>query len=472
MFQLSQFATKPCIEGGGVALNYSEVQGIVGSMKSFVTGRNLILCICENNIPSMMGYIGFTINEQVLILVEDSQNAKKVNEIIEQYNPEFAWVPDRCVEYIQSSERVYQFGDYSLLRLLDRGQKKEELPANLQLLLSTSGSTGSKKFVRLSRENLMANAVSIIEYLGIRAEDVAITTLPFSYSFGLSIVNTHLLVGASIQITDLNPLSRDFWEIVKQKKVNSLSGVPYTFEMLRRIKFERFGLESIRYISQAGGKMRQEGLDYLKRISKENGWRCFIMYGQTEAAARMSYLPPEFLETKCGSIGLPIPGGSFEIVDENGKEIFEPSVSGELVYLGSNVGLGYATCRKDLARDDEWNGRLKTGDIAYRDFDGYYYIVGRIKRIIKIFGKRVSLDEVEKLLNDTFVEQFVCFGKDDLLCIATTRSTVNKAEVVSKISRDLSINHVAIKYIQIDFIPRLDNGKIDYSNLLSRCGDE
>lgn len=465
MFTLSKFAANPCIEGDGVAYNYSEVQQIVESMKSFVLGRNLILCICENNIPSMMGYIGFTINEQVLILVEGSQNAKTVNDVLAHYNPEFAWVPDRYIEYIRGSERVYQFGDYSLHRLLDSGQKRVDLPDNLQLLLSTSGSTGSKKFVRISRENLMANAASIIEYLGMRSDDVAITTLPFSYSFGLSIVNTHLLVGASIQITDLNPLSREFWEIVKNKKVTSLSGVPYTFEMLRRIKFERFELESIRYISQAGGKMGQEGLNYIKRVSTEKGWLCFVMYGQTEATARMSYLPPEYLETKLGSIGLPIPGGRIEIVDENGKEILESSVSGELVYLGSNVGMGYATCRGDLACADQWEGRLNTGDVGYRDQDGFLFITGRLKRFVKIFGNRVSLDDVETLLQSLFKNcEFVCFGQDDCLQIACV-GVSDKNEVIALISKHLSIHRTAFKCQILDEIPRLSNGKVDYSLL-------
>jgi long-chain acyl-CoA synthetase len=471
MFNLSQYKEKTCIESSEECYSYSDVNQIADSIKSITSGRNLVLCLCENTTASLAGYISFVTNDQVVILVEANKGIQTIIEIIGQYDPDYAWLPNRYVEQIPSSEPVYKLRNYSLLRMPCGKREREALHENLQLLLSTSGSTGTKKFVRISRNNLIANAKSIIEYLGIRQDDVAITTLPYSYSFGLSIINTHLLVGASIQVTDLNLLSRDFWEIIKDKRVTSLSGVPYTFEMLKRIKFERFELESIRYLSQAGGKLNKEGLEYLNKLSLDKNWPCFTMYGQTEATARMSYLPPKLLGEKNGSIGLPIPGGSFMLVHEDGTEILNPLITGQLIYLGANVGFGYAVNRADLAQGDEWKGRLYTGDLAYRDHDGFYYIVGRISRIIKLYGNRVSLDEVEKILYETFLKDFVCFGKDDLLYVGTTKSNMS-AEIISRLSKILSVNHRAIKCVEIESIPRFESGKIDYQTLIARFNDE
>lgn len=192
-----------------------------------------------------------------------------------------------------------------------------------------------------------------------------------------------------------------------------------------------------------------------------------MMYGQTEATARMSYLPPEYLNIKIGSIGLPIPGGEFYLVDEKECIINSSFTKGELVYIGANVAMGYAATRGDLNKGDDWSGHLHTGDIAYRDDDGFYYIAGRLKRFIKIYGNRVSLDEVEVLLQMTFIEnEFICFGNDDCLQVAFT-GVLNAEEIIAFLSRVISVHRSAIKCNQISEIPRLNNGKINYGVLVN-----
>lgn len=433
-------------------------------MKTVFVGRNIVLCMCENSVPSLMGYISLMLNGQVPLLLEGSQPVSSAAALVAAYRPSYLWLDEeRCCEFNEATV-VYRFGHYVMLRT-SWANSPPAINEQLQLLLNTSGSTGSSKMVRLSKANLMANAAAIISYLDIRECDVAVTILPFSYSFGLSIVHTHLLVGASIQVTMLTPLSRQFWMLVQQRRVTSLSGVPYTYDMLNRIKFERFDLPAIRYLTQAGGKMSQQGLSYLKRLSAEKGWRCFVMYGQTEASARMSYLPPEWLERKLGSIGNAIPKGRFEIVDADGHLIVDPKVPGEIVYYGENVALGYASGTGDLALGDEWVGRLPTGDLAYRDEDGFYYIVGRIKRFVKIFGNRVSLDEVETLLQGAYpCCEFFCYGQDDRLCIACV-GQAERDSLLAFVTRQLSIHHSAIRCDFIAEIPRLANGKVDYNAL-------
>jgi acyl-CoA synthetase (AMP-forming)/AMP-acid ligase II len=235
--------------------------------------------------------------------------------------------------------------------------------------------------------------------------------------------------------------------------------------MFKRIEFERFDLPALRYLTQAGGKMSEQGLAYLQRLSAQKGWRCFVMYGQTEASARMGYLPAESLKRKFGSVGKAIPGGRFELIDADGNVIEVPEVTGELVYYGENVALGYANGASDLALGDEWSGRLSTGDLAYRDQDGCYYIVGRINRFVKIFGNRVSLDEVETLLQAAYpLCEFACYGQDDRLWIACV-GKIEHANLLTFVSRQLSIHHSAIACNFIAQIPRLGNGKVNYNAL-------
>jgi long-chain acyl-CoA synthetase len=460
MFNLAQYGDKPCLEGHGQALSYRDVQQAVEAMCQSFDRRNLILCLCENSVPALIGYIGFMVHGDVSILIEAGRQPAALQRIVEDYGPDYVWLPESRIADLPLGELVHCIGHYVLLRI--PSCQGLALYPDLRLLLTTSGSTGSSKFVRVSRKNLMANAISIVEYLGIRSEDVAITTLPFSYSFGLSIVNTHLLVGASIQVTELTPLSREFWTLVESKRVTSLSGVPYTWDLLRRIKFESFQLDALRYLSQAGGRMSDEGRVYLARVSQERGWPCYLMYGQTEATARMSYLPPAWLAQKLGSIGQAIPGGRFEIVSDTGQICDAAYEKGELIYYGSNVTLGYATTRADLVKGDERNGRLPTGDVAFMDDDGCYYITGRLKRFVKLYGNRVSLDEVEALLNAGFKQaEFICLGQDDILQIAFV-GEVDQSELVTFISRHLSIHRSAIKCILLGEIPRLNNGKVNY----------
>lgn len=462
MFDLMKFASHPCLEGDGQRYTYQQVHQTIALMQPHFIERQLVLCLCENTPSALLAYLSCLQFNQVAILVDAAQKTVALQNIIDQHDPALIWLPERRSAEFGAGSVVYRQGSYVLWR---RDAAPLTLHPQLQLLLTTSGSTGSSKFVRLSRQNLLANASSICAYLGLRASDVAVSTLPFSYSFGLSIIHTHLLVGASIQLTELTPLSREFWTLLQDKRVTSLSGVPYTFDMLKRVKFERFELPALRYLSQAGGKLGPDGLAYLLRLSQEKHWPCYVMYGQTEASARMAYLPPEWLESKLGSIGQAIPGGRFEIVDEQRQPVATPGTKGELVYYGPNVALGYASCRADLALGDEWQGCLYTGDVAYRDADGCYYIAGRLKRFLKIFGNRVSLDEVEAMLAQAYpAHEFLAYGQDDALRLAYVGAQPAE-ELAAFLSRQLGLHRTAIRCHALEALPRLGNGKIDYAAL-------
>ena len=238
------------------------------------------------------------------------------------------------------------------------------LYGELGLLLTTSGSTGSPKFVRQSYTNILDNARSIVTYLELDETERPITTLPMNYTYGLSIINSHLLVGASILVTDKTLMEKEFWSFFKESKATSFGGVPYTYEMLDKLRFYRMELPSLRTMTQAGGKILPELHEKFAKYAKEQGKRFVVMYGQCEATARMGYLPYEKAVEKKGSMGIVIPGGKFRLIDVNGKEITDPYITGELVYEGKNVTLGYAECKDDLGKGDERGGILETGDMA------------------------------------------------------------------------------------------------------------
>ena len=237
--------------------------------------------------------------------------------------------------------------------------------------------------------------------------------------------------------------------------------------MLKKLRFERMNLPSLRYITQAGGKLSKELAQEFCEICKQKKMKLIVMYGQTEATARMSYLPWEKAEEKAGSMGIAIPGGTFELRDDNGNVIEAANIVGELVYKGENVTLGYAQSYLDLDKSDERNGILFTGDMAKVDIDGFFYIVGRKKRFLKIFGNRVNLDEIEGLLKKEGYE-CVCSGKDDEMKLYIVEN--NSVDDLDKRIRDfiIGITHLprsAFKISKISQIPRNEAGKILYSKL-------
>jgi acyl-coenzyme A synthetase/AMP-(fatty) acid ligase len=444
----------------GERLTYSELSSLSDELYAKINKRCLVFCLCKNTIPSLAGYISFTSNKVVPLLLDASLNKTFLENLIAIYQPEFLWLPtERATEL--TGEIVYILRDYSLLKLNE--SKPSELHKDLVLLLTTSGSTGSPKFVRLSYSNLLSNAKSIAEYLSLDENERPITTLPMHYSFGLSVINSHLMKGAALLLTNRSLMEKEFWLFLKKEQATSLAGVPYTYEMLKRLRFFRMDLPSLETLTQAGGKLDIELNREFAKYAQSSGKRFFVMYGQTEATARISYLPYEESLSKSGSIGMVIPGGKLQLLDENGKRIEENGVTGELVYEGNNVSPGYAENREDLSKGDENNGILFTGDLAQRDEDGYYYIVGRKKRFIKLFGNRINLDETENVLKSQCLD-CACVGTDNKMIIYITEKG-RENEIKQFISAKTNINFSAFEVRYIASIPKNSSGKIIYSDL-------
>jgi long-chain acyl-CoA synthetase len=449
------------ITDSGPSFTYGDINNFTRTIQKLIPDRCLVFCLCQNTAGSLLGYISFLSNSIVPVILYSGIDAGFLERLITDYRPQYLWLPNERVQEFSNYQVVLAKYDYSLVKLEETSFF--ELHIDLALLLTTSGSTGSSKFVRISYENLTANTHSICSYLSIDEHERAITTLPMWYAYGLSIINCHLLKGATLLLTSRTIVEKEFWDFFKSQKASSMSGVPYTFQILKDLKFSRILLPSLKTITQAGGKLSEELSTYISEYAANSGKRFFAMYGQTEATARMSYLSPEHSIKKSGSIGLPVPGGEFSLVDEYRNEILEADGVGELVYKGKNVSMGYSHCGSDLKKGDENQGILFTGDLAKKDKDGFYYITGRKNRSIKLFGNRLNLDEVEQLVTRQ-IPECACTGTDDKLCVfITDRSRLT--EIKYFISTKTGIRSSVISVMYRNEIPKTEVGKINYSKL-------
>ncbi len=445
----------------GTKYSYRGLLSIIDEIFKYINSRSLVFCLTQNSLGSLVGYLAFLQNKIVPLMLNSDLESELLNNLITTYKPEYLWLPQKAKNSINNAKLILDVFDYSLIQL--PSYKKTVLHDDLGLLLTTSGSTGSPKLVRLSYENIFSNAQSISKYLAIDEKEKPITTLPMNYSYGLSIINSHIINGATILLTNSSLIEREFWSFFKTYKATSLSGVPYTFEILKKLNFFKMNFPHLKTITQAGGKLNDELNFEFSKFCKYEGKRFFVMYGQTEATSRMSYLPYEYSTEKCGSVGIAIPDGEFSLIDKNGITIEEDEKEGELVYKGKNVSMGYAMNREDLAKGDQNKGVLLTGDLAKRDLDDYYYIVGRKKRFIKLFGNRVNLDDIERLVKNE-VSDCATSGRDDELIIyITDKSKLKKIE--KYILEKTNINRKGFKIEYISKIPKNPSGKTIYSQL-------
>ncbi|MBL8778760.1 MAG: AMP-binding protein [Acidimicrobiales bacterium] len=345
-----------------------------------------------------------------------------------------------------------------------------DLHPSLALLLSTSGSTGSPKLVRLSAANVDSNAAAIGEYLALTPDDRGITTLPLHYCYGLSVLTSHLAHGASVALTDTSVVDPCFWEAFHRHGPTGLAGVPHTFDLLDRVGFASMETPTLRYVTQAGGRMGPDQVVRYATLGAARGWDLFVMYGQTEATARMAYLPPELARSRPTAIGRPIPGGALRVAPvgagslaRSGSDV-APGEVGELVYSGPNVMLGYAEGAADLALgrtvDELW-----TGDLARRSEDGLYEVVGRRNRFLKVFGLRIDLDQVEAALRERGVVA-VCTGDDQRLVVGVESGPGGVPapahdEVAAMVRGPLGLPPSAVSVVGYERLPRLASGKVD-----------
>ncbi|WP_158539756.1 AMP-binding protein [Gordonibacter sp. 28C] len=440
-------------------VTYGELAGMADDVAGHVLPGQVVLFAASNAAAAIAGYLGFLRVGAVPLMSNGDAAGETLVGLEEAYAPEFVWAPEGSTALV-GKEPVFSLEGYCLAKADSPGCS--EANPDLALLLPTSGSTGSSRYVRVSRRNLQSNAEAIAGYMGLSPCDRAITTLPFSYSYGISIVNSHLEAGASVALTGCSLMERGFWDLFRASGATNFGGVPYTYRILEQLRFGRMSLPSLRFATQAGGAL---GEDMHRRFAKacaDKGAGFFAMYGQTEATARISFLPPERALDKAGSVGIAIPGGSLRLEREDASVVDAPGEVGELVYEGPNVTMGYATCRADLSRGDERGGVLRTGDLARFDEDGFFYIEGRKSRFLKVFGNRVGLDDLERLLAEHGVSA-ACTGEDDCVRVFVENG---EAELATELLPLLTgLNHAAFLVAAVEDLPRSESGKVLYSKL-------
>ncbi|WP_392544526.1 non-ribosomal peptide synthetase [Oryzobacter telluris] len=423
------------LEGGRLlTLTRADLADRVAATAALLAGeRRLVQVRAGNTLASLVGYLAAHAAGHVVLLTPGPGEAERT--LAAAWDPDVVLDPEGTLE-------------------VRRSRPRHVLHPDLALLMSTSGSTGSPRLVRLSWDNLRSNAAAIADYLAIRPTDRAVTSLPVHYCYGLSVVHSHLAAGASVVLTDGSVADPCFWDLAREARVTTLAGVPHTFDLLDRVRFAAMDLPHLRTVTQAGGRLDPQRVVELAELGVERGFDLFVMYGQTEATARMAYLPPALAASHPHTVGIPVPGGSIDLVD------------GEVVYSGPNVMLGYAQEPADLALGRTVE-RLHTGDLGRWTDDGLLEVTGRRSRVAKVLGHRVDLDHVERTLRaDGCDVRCVDGGPGLVVCAAGTP----RGDLADAAARRAGLPVRCVRVLEprdlgLDEVPRLPTGKVDYAAL-------
>ena len=433
------------------SITYGEICDFAAEFGKQLPQRSLIFILSENCIGSLLGYTAALSNRIVPLIISASTEEGLYNHLYELYQPEYLWMPQAKAE---RKEIVFSAWDYCLVKT---GNQPTPMYDEISLLLPTSGSTGSPKLVRHSYRNIEANADNVRRLFKLDGTEKAMAILPMHYTMGLSVIASHLLAGATLLLSGRSLLDKGFWTTLKE--ATSFTGVPYSYEILTKMRFTRMDLPNLKVITQGGGKLTEAMWNTLAQYAADKGKQFIATYGQSECTARMAYLPPELALEKVCSIGIAEPGGQLSIVDDSGNETFEGEAQGEMVYSGENVTLGYATCREDLLKGDENHGVMHTGDLARRDKDGCYFIIGRLKRFLKIYGLRIGLDEVERMIKAEYKTDCYCKGDDEKLVVLVTDARLQEM-LPAFIEEKTHLFHQRVEVQVVKEILRNEAGKV------------
>lgn len=424
--------------------------------KCIVANQALVFLYLNTEIQSLAIYLSFLNSKHCLLLLSDAIDFNLKEKLEKEYKPAVIYDVER-VTITNYNTKLISTTSINV-NIFFNEDYKTVVNQNIKILLSTSGTTGSPKLVKLSNTNLLQNALSISDYLPINSEDVTPINLALNYSYGLSVLHSNAINGGTIVCGLPDILSKEFWKYFQDFGFTSIAGVPFIYEMLYRIGFLKNEYPSLKYITQAGGNLSENIKVQFNDYCLQKNIKFFVMYGQTEATARISYVPPNRLKNKIKSIGIPIKNGNISIDKE----------TEELLYSGPNVFGGYANEIEDL-KSWENISELRSGDLAFKDEDGFFYIKGRLKRIVKIFGNRVNLDEIEEFIKSTLnISLLACLGiEDKFILIAHSNPNLDKAELKKKLFQIYKIQSAAIKFKFFEMLPKTKNEKINYKKITS-----
>ncbi|WMJ82384.1 AMP-binding protein [Clostridium sp. MB40-C1] len=453
---------------------YSGVQKIESILKEEkIIKNNSILLVSDNSTFFINSYFGIIKKGAVCVPINPSLSKDEIKYILDVLNISIIFVQKKYKYKIESviSENVKIFTEDSVENFIPN-IKEEAIFESIEgddtaVMIFTSGSTSKPKGVMLTHNNLIHNTNSIIEYLSLAPEDRVEVVLPFYYCYGTSLLHTHFRVGGSLVINNRFMFPQTVLEDINEYKCTSFAGVPSTYQILLRMTdIKNMKFPSLRYITQAGGKLANVFINNLLEILPNTD--IYVMYGQTEATARLSYLPPNLINEKIGSIGKGIPGTELKVIDKDGN-LVKPGEIGEVVAKGKNIMKGYFNSEEETQKILK-NGYLYTGDLAIIDEDGYIYIVSREKNIIKTGGNRTSPKEIEDIIVEIpeVIECAVIGVYDDILGEAIKAFVVLKGsdsnideKYIKSFCKEKLASFKVPKYVEfLKSLPKNSSGKI------------
>lgn len=447
------------IDSNGEKLTYAYIAQLSQQISINIPKRALCFLLVENNVGGIAWTISMLDSRKLVPLILNVKTEVGLyQQLLDTYQPTYICAPTH--HFFEGQVIDTQLG-YTLTKVSDNIYP---IHNDLSHLLPTSGSTGSPKLVRHKYENIEAAGLNISTFFELKTTDRPLMVLPLYYTMGLSMVFSHLRVGATILITGLSMTDPNFWKFLKEQCATSFTGVPYSFQVLNLMRFFRMDLPHLELLTQGGGKMPTDLNIKFAEYCRDNGKRWIATYGQSECTARMAYLPAKWALDKVGSIGIAVPNGELSLIDADGNLITTPRTEGEMCYRGQNVTMGYAREQSDLTLGDERNGYIRTGDLAYFDEDGCYYIVGRMGRFLKLFGMRVGLDECEQIVQTECGIECACVGTDEKMIVYITNAD-KQSEVKDTLVQKTHIVATSFEVRIIDEIPKNEAGKKLYSKL-------
>lgn len=488
------------------SITYKQLNSKVSRLAEFLKKQSYpddarIGVFFENSIDYIVAYFAVLRAGYVVIPLDTSLHEEKLNKILHDSNISTLCVGLKFQRLFKKlytlnhpvkeiiSEKEFKLKDDSItytsfidifddqviepesgLNLLNWDDAKQA-PHELAAIFYTSGSTGEAKGVMLSHKNLISNTIGTNEYLKLTEKDSVMVILPFYYIYGNSLLLTHISTGGTLVIDNRFMYAETILDTMQNEKVTGLSGVPSNFMiLLNKSTLTERNFPNLRYFTQAGGAMAPDVIRKLHDAFPDK--EIYIMYGQTEASPRVTWLPPEKLLEKLGSIGIEVKGVDVKILKEDGTET-STDETGEIVVGGDSIMLGYWNQPEEQSAvlKDGW---LYTGDLAKRDKDGYIYIVGRKKEIIKSGGNRISVKEVEEtLLTNQKIHEVAVFGvEDDIFgeavkaVIVLKENEIADDKEIQKFIRSILPEFKVPKYIDfVDILPKTQAGKIDKKQL-------
>ena len=448
------------VDAQGGQLTYGKLRDFAGQASQIMPSRSLLFLLVENNVGGIAWTIGNICAGNVPLILNAHLDEGLYNSLFDLYQPPFVCVPTGIADRFpyETVETLYGY------TLMSTGNKACPMNDELSHLLPTSGSTGSPKLVRHKYANIEAAALNISTFFELTEKDRPLMVLPLYYTMGLSMVFSHFYVGATVLITNQSMTDRGFWQFIKEQRATSFTGVPYSYEILNLMRFYRMDLPDLTLLTQGGGRMPKELNLKFAEWCRDNGKKWIATYGQSECTARMAWLPAKWAIEKVGSIGIAVPNAELSLIDTEGNPITTPHNEGEMCYRGKNVTMGYARSREDLLLGDERHGYIRTGDLAYFDEDGCYYIVGRMGRFLKLFGMRVGLDECEQIVKGKLGIECACVGTDEKMLVYITDEKF-KEQVKEELVSRLKLVATSFEVRVIKEIPKSEAGKTLYVQL-------